>query len=352
MAARSGWMPRWGRRRSVRVGAVPAGSGLVEAGREGGGADAPTGAPAADLVPAARPEAVVRFRDPSVNERLDRDGYARLGPFLSPDEVDEALAVFDEAHARLGTPLGETWFPTILLPDDEVRALITDRLGAIVRPHLEALVEPDDLEVVRLDYSVKPPSERSALGPHQDYALVDERRAQSLYLWIPLCDTGPANGTLHVVPGSHRFANRIRSRHVPAVFDEVLEGIHEASVRLDCRAGELVAMVSGVIHHSPPNRSGVLRLAAHGIVKPASEPLVLYYADDSTPAGRVECFELDIGAYVQAIHHGRPEGEVAPVRLEARPPGSMSPERFRAGLALVDDAADATGAASGTARPT
>jgi hypothetical protein len=291
-------------------------------------------APSADdgLSPSPDPAHTVAFRDPSVAARLAVDGYARLGPFLTAAEVAEANEVFAEAARRFGAPLGDGWFPTILLPDDAVRAYITEHLGAIVRPKLAELVEPASLEVVRLDYSVKPASPSSELGPHQDFALVDERTAQSLYLWIPLCDTDERNGTLHVVPGSHRYTNRIRSRHVPAVFDDVLPEVHGAATRLDCVAGELIVMVSGVIHFSPPNRSDELRLAAHGIVKPTGVPLVFYFADDETPEGKVECYELEIEPYVRAIHQGRPDG-IPMARLEDRPPSSLSPERFRAGTA-------------------
>jgi hypothetical protein len=279
--------------------------------------------------------ATVGFRDPEVAARVARDGFARLGPFLDAGEVAAATAVFDEATRRLDEPLGDAWFPTILLQDDAVRTAISDGLGAIIRPKLDEVFEPGTVEVVRLDYSVKPDSPSSELGPHQDYALVDERTAQSLYLWIPLCDTDAANGTLHVVPGSHRFTNRIRSRHVPSYFDEVLGLVHASSTRLDCQAGELVVMVSGLVHHSPPNRSGHLRLAAHGIVKPPGLPLVFYFADEDTPAGQVECYELDIEHYVRSIHHGRPGPDVPMARFEDRPEAMMTRERFERGLAAV-----------------
>ncbi|QXC60296.1 phytanoyl-CoA dioxygenase family protein [Aquihabitans sp. G128] len=290
--------------------------------------------PAIEVV-AAPP--VVGVRSADIAGRLARDGYVRLGPCLDAAEVRAAAEVFDEAMRTADRPVGDEWFPTGLLPDPEVRSLITERLTEIVAPHLASIFEPDVLEVVRLDFSVKPSSPASELGPHQDYSLVDERVAQSLYLWIPLVDTDEVNGALHVVPGSHRFANRIRSRHVPAVFDEVLDLVGGSSTRIECQAGELVLMVSGVVHHSPPNRSGSLRLAVHGIVKPTAEPLLFYYADADTPADVVECYEVDIEGYLRATQEGRPAGRT-PDRLEARPPSSMAADRYRSGLAAVRDA--------------
>lgn len=251
-------------------------------------------------------------------------------------------AVFADAVARLDRPLGDAWFPTILLPEDDVRAAITAGLEAVVSPRLGEVVDPEQLATMRLDLSVKPASEQSELGPHQDYSLVDEDRATSLYVWVPLVDTDAQNGTLHVVPGSHRFANRIRSRHVPSTFDEALDLVHAASVRLDCAAGDLVVMVSGVVHHSPPNRGADVRVAVHGILVPVGEPLVFSYLDEATPDDVVECYEMGLDDYVRHIHAGRPGPEVALTRTVPRPTGSMGRDRFAAGVAAF--AAEGAGA--------
>lgn len=291
-----------------------------------------TGQAMHDPEPAAH---VIGLRDPALARTLDEQGYANLGPLLGPEDVRACLAAFDEAVERLDRPIGDAWFPTILLPESDVRDFLTAELERRVGPHLDAIFDLSVLELIRLDLSVKPPSPSSELGPHQDFSLIDERRWRSLYLWIPLVDTDERNGTLHVVPGSHRFTNAIRSQHVPAVFDEVLPQVHESAVRLDCRAGDLVLMVSGVVHFSPPNQTDEVRLAAHGIVKPTAAPLVFYYADDETPADKVECYELDLPTYVRQIREGRPSAEVPVTELVDRPPSSMTAQRFRDGLALV-----------------
>ena len=69
-------------------------------------------------------------RSASARETLARDGHVHLPGFLDAEEVARCREVFDEAARRLDRPLGDEWFPTILLQDDEVRALITDGPGA------------------------------------------------------------------------------------------------------------------------------------------------------------------------------------------------------------------------------
>jgi hypothetical protein len=320
-------MSWWGRRRRRQDddrAAAPAPAPVV-----GPAPASPTGpAPA----PTAAPPAVTGVLDPAVAAELAEVGFVRLGQFLDPDEVAAARAVFTRAASRLDRPIGETWFPTILLPETDVRDEMNDGLRSLIEPRLASVFDRSQLDLMRIDYSVKPASPDSELGAHQDFALIDEDRWTSLYFWIPLSDSDERNGTLHVLPRSHRFANRVRSQHVPAVFDEVLDLVRGHSVRLDCAAGELVVMVSGVVHWSPPNRSDELRLAAHGIVKPIDAPLVFFYADDRTPPDAVECYELDMESYVRHIVAGRPDDGEHVARLVPRPPSSMTPERFRTGM--------------------
>lgn len=284
------------------------------------------------------PSPVIRgVRDPGAARALADDGYVRLGQVLTPDECTHLRRVFEEVERRLDEPLGGEWFPTILLPDADLRAMIDRELRAVVEPRLAAALDLEELNTVRIDYSVKPPGPNSHLGPHQDFSIVDERRWTSLYVWIPLVATDEHNGTLHVLPGSHRFSNRVRSRHVPAKFDPVLDEVEQHSIRLDCAPGELVVMVSGVVHHSPPNQSDALRLAVHGIFKPAAAPLVFYYADEMTPLGQVEMYEVGIDEYIELVLGDRPGSSVVCSGTCERPETEMAPERFAAGLAAFAD---------------
>ena len=291
----------------------------------------------ANVVPAPLRE-IVGVKDPTVAEALARDGFVRLGVVLSAEEVARGQEIFAEAVRRMDRPLGDAWFHTILIPEEDVRRFITDELEALIAPKIAQIIDQEQLELMRLDFSVKPPSTLDEPGPHQDYALVDERIATSLYAWIPLVDMNEFNGTLHVVPGSHRYTNLIRSLHVPSTFNEVLNSVRAAGLRFDCLAGELILMVSGIIHYSPPNSSDQVRLAAHGILAPTKIPLQFYFADDQTPEGKVECYEFDLEGYVQQLLQGRPDPSVEPTRLVDRPPQSMTPARFFAGREATKDA--------------
>jgi hypothetical protein len=265
--------------------------------------------------------------------RLARDGFAVLPGVFSAGDVQRMLATFDEAMGRLDRPIGTAWFPTILLPEEPVREFVTTELAQVFASALHDLLVEGETDLMRIDFSVKPASPDSGLGPHQDFSLVDERLATSLYLWAPLVDVDDHNGTLHAVRGSHHFANRIRAQHVPARFDQVIELVESSADRLDCQAGDLVVMVAGVVHYSGPNMSDRTRVAAHAVVTPSSTPLLFFYADQDTPTEKVEAFEVDIDQYVKLIRSGRPRESATLAGLFDRPPIEMTPDRFARGLA-------------------
>ena len=261
--------------------------------------------------------------DPVRGAELERDGFTVFPGLLDAAEVDQLRDAFDGAMARWGQPVGDRWFPTILFPDPSIRRELSEAVSTVLGPHVRSVLGSSAWDLVRADYSVKPPSAVSELGPHQDFSVVDERRYRSLYVWSPLDPITRTNGALHVLPGSHRFGGEVRAQYVPFVFDDAIDLVRSASVRLETRPGDLVVMVSGVVHWSPANESDRLRLAAHGLLKPLDAPIVYFYADDDTPPGTVEMYEVDMDTYIELCLVGRPGPDVPRTGLRPRPPGAL-----------------------------
>lgn len=245
--------------------------------------------------------------DPAHAEALRTQGFVQVGRVLDDAQIAALREVYVEVVERLGGSEGEVWFPTGLLPDAALRRFVSDRCRAVATSAIEPLFVPGSIEVTRIDLVVKPSGPDSALGPHQDYSVVDERTHRSYYLWLPLIDVSAQNGGMHVVPGSHLLGPEVRSRFVPADLGPLSEVVVDHAVSLPMAAGELLLTDAALIHHTPPNRSGSTRVAVHGILRPTAAPLVFYFADEATPDGQVEAFEMDIEAYLEATQHGRPD---------------------------------------------
>jgi hypothetical protein len=261
---------------------------------------------------------------------LERYGYVRMGSLLGGSELDALRDLAAEVIDRVEGGLGSAWFPTGLLPDADLRDRVSAVASEVLRSRILPLFQEGTAELVRADLSIKPASPDSALGPHQDYSIVDERRHRSLYFWIPLVDVDARNGTMHVVPGSHRFGNDVRARSVPAKFSSLEDLIEAHAVEIRASAGELLITDGAVVHFSPPNRGSATRVAVHGILKPSAAPLVYFFRDDSTPEGFAEMYEVSIDEYLSATHSGRPGS--ACLGLRELPPTEMDAGRFLAGL--------------------
>src|SRR5262249_11399624 len=66
-------------------------------------------------------------------------------------------------------------------------------------------------------FMVKVPEQSTVLALHQDWSVVDEDIYQSAFIWCPLVETGPANGGLFVLPGSHTWFGNYRSGSMPSL---------------------------------------------------------------------------------------------------------------------------------------
>jgi phytanoyl-CoA hydroxylase len=109
---------------------------------------------------------------------------------------------------------------------------------------------------------VKPPRTGRPAAWHQDGGTWPLEPLDAVTLWIALDDADGGNGTLRVVPGSHRGGllphDRDDARLATELFNVALPGAHgdeEAAVDVVLRAGDVSAHHPALIHGSGPNRS-------------------------------------------------------------------------------------------------
>ena len=79
---------------------------------------------------------------------------------------------------------------------------------------------------------VKWPGQDGAMGTHQDWTFVDERRFRSVTVWCPLVDVEQRNGALELLPGSHRILTHARcSPSLPETYQDPLAGLGDGDQR-------------------------------------------------------------------------------------------------------------------------
>lgn len=149
-----------------------------------------------------------------IRPRFDRDGVVQVANLLTAAEAAEIGAAYTdriESDTRIGH-------------DDHVSAAdVLHRYPRVIHPHREDSAEGRRVRALMLDERVqaavteligpawgaqsmfyfKPPGARGQ-ALHQDNTFLRAHPETCLAVWIAIDDCDPANGSLRVVPGSHR----------------------------------------------------------------------------------------------------------------------------------------------------
>ena len=234
------------------------------------------------------------LREGPLQRRFETEGYVRLPPL----DQDSLAALQEQAPGLLP---GEMWSPaaagsqyhcSFMHADEERRSRVQEVFApvfeAYVREHLKGY------RVLHAALHVKPPG-GGRLPLHMNWSSVADLNQSTVTLWCPLVDVGPKNGTLEVVPRSHRITRRIEDM-TPRYFDAYRDLLSGMAVAQSARAGEVVLMEDTLLHQSQSNRSNQPRIAAQIVCVPDTATTVFYY--EATPE-LYEVIEADRDFFVR-----------------------------------------------------
>lgn len=237
---------------------------------------------------------MVPVLDEAERARFRVDGYA-IVPFLAPEEA-EALA--DELLALAGgrsldpaddpAAAGEAYHASFMSADDVYRLAVAELARARCAAAASALL-PGFTPVIAVAV-IKAPFAGGA-SFHSDLSIAAEASAPVVNIWCPMVDSDDANGTLRVVPGSHRLFPHISSMETTSGFwRDYGPALMERSVPVELRRGEAVVYDGTLLHGSRPNATPRARPALNFAFLPAGVRPVAYSLD---PDGRrFEMFDM------------------------------------------------------------
>ncbi len=135
---------------------------------------------------------------------------------------------------------------------------------------------------------------------HQNWSFADEKKCCTVSIWCPLVDATIANGTLQVVPGSHKRFGEIRGPMVPWELENIKAPIINKYMKpIEIPVGKAVILDDSIVHYSAPNKTKDLRLAIQLICIPEELPSWHYYKNPSANDGKVDILEVDKEFYFQ-----------------------------------------------------
>lgn len=261
------------------------------------------------------------LKDKRLQERLDKDGFV-VFDLLNDEEVKGLFHQYQELHPF---DLGPKIFASNRYHEDkEYQKKVRETLYNGLMPSFKRALE--DFDWMEAVFSIKPPG-AGIFDCHQDWSIVNESKARSYNIWIPLIDVFESNGALGVVEGSHKFFQSYRSSTVPALYEaqELKDLLWEHTSLLDMKAGQGVIFDHATVHSSTPNTSDVNRPAIIVGIMPAGEQMFHYYLDKEK--NKVEEFEVDRDFFFTYDYQSRPEGVKSTGFLDYELP-SVKPEEL------------------------
>ena len=219
-----------------------------------------------------------------------RDGYFVLEKFLTSSDVETLARAHREIHGTKEVGFYSSWFESPearVFTDREVRAVVAGGLKDLFPGH----------RMIFGTFMSKGCEGETEFPLHQDPTFVDERQWTSVTFWIPLVDVDERNGCIHAVPGSHLLSADPRLPYVAFPYADFSERLKACLRPIPMRAGDLLVFHPGLIHASPPNVTGRLRIAAAGAIVPEPAQTFFYRSregDDEV----TEVFAVDDAYYV------------------------------------------------------
>lgn len=226
------------------------------------------------------------FKDPKLQEGLERDGYV-IVDFYSEGEVQDAINLYYKLH-----PVDEKGFyPGTYSFDKKYRDEMDKVLKKIGSRSIESYLT--DIKVVCASFIVKTPGPESGMSIHQDMTLIDESRFTGINIWIPLVDLTVQNGTLFLLPGSHRIFPTYRGSSIREFFSDVMDDMLDYLHPVYIKAGQAVIFDQSIIHYSPPNYSDKIRIVTNTYFCHKDTEFRTYFWDNTTEEKFVEGFVQD-----------------------------------------------------------
>lgn len=262
------------------------------------------------------------FRSGRLDRRFRRDGFV-IVPLASIADMQAVRAAYDQFDSGIHT--GYYASPQALSAD--YRTSVDQELRGRLGSALEAFLV--DYRALVGAFIVKHADGDTDIPPHQDATCVDEEFHTSIVAWFPITEPSVAAGVLSVLRGSHRFIHGVRPvPPIPAPYDGVREQlIAEMMEPIPVDVGQAVLFDTRLVHGSPPNRSGALRLAGVVHLIPGSATPHHYVGH---PDGSIEGYPVDPSYYTMARLGSTPPAEpVVRLQVDQYPPLSIGEIRAR-----------------------
>lgn len=249
------------------------------------------------------------FYDQKLQEHFDKNGYVLID-LLNNEQVEALKKQYFELESVRGGMRKEydvkfdkekeiTYEFTFIDSSKDYKQVVFDKITEVFLPLINRILV--DYQPIIANYIHKS-SLKGEVPMHQNWAFVDERKYSSISVWCPLVDSNEKNGTLQVVPGSHKRFAPVRGPLIPWELEHLKEDIIKNDmIPFNIKAGQAAIIDDSIIHYSAPNQTEGLRLAIQLIMIPPKTSSIHYHMTKVDDKEVVNVYEVDREFYM-AFH--------------------------------------------------
>ncbi len=231
------------------------------------------------------------FINDAFQRQFERNGYVVVGLFTS-EEIKRFVALYDEIEGVSGTANTNknsyelSFFEKDVVSKKKKFKAVYDFMKPLIDKHLDNYT-PIIINLFNKEYGT------GEVPIHQNWTFVDEKKYTSVSVWIPLQKVSRKNGTLEVVPGSHKVISDYRGPSIPWVFDNINDVMKEKyMLPFELEPGQVGIVDDSVIHYSGINQTQEHRKAVQLILKPREAPIIHCYKENEA-TDEVSIIEVD-----------------------------------------------------------
>lgn len=249
------------------------------------------------------------FVDPALQETFEAQGFAVVRLLSGA----EAASLLDGLEALRRDA------PPVELPPDEALVKSFFHTDADYRTGVDALVREAlsaPFRTVVAGYRlaacgqfIKRPRAKE-MGLHRDWTILRDPGLPALNIWCPLVEVGRSNGTLALLPGSHKLPN-IETPGVEPFYAGYGEALKRGGVTFDLSAGEAVLFDNRILHWSTANATDRERPVLRAVSLPQSERIVFYRVEAESGGARFEIVDIEEDGALSATPRETEHGTIA-----------------------------------------
>lgn len=244
------------------------------------------------------------LNDSELEAQFQKDGFVRV-PFISEKEVLELKQLFFDTLPESGGQITSddiknehfiSYDFTFIDKNPEYKRKVYDIITAYFKPHMERLL--DNYKPIIANY-IRKKHDTGEVPLHQNWSFADEKKCCTVSIWCPLVDSTVENGTLQVVPSSHKRFGEVRGPMIPWELEGLRKTIIDKYlVPLETKAGDCVILDDSIVHYSAINKTEGLRLTIQLICIPVEMPSYHQHMNVAESREEVNLLEVDADFYM------------------------------------------------------